>query len=62
VLLQPSTLWYETPQGQLLYTKGFEFKRVIEIMKKIKILIQQARERLIAFLLKPISDYIKPYH
>lgn len=62
VLLQPATLWYETPQGQLLYTRNFEFKRVVEIMKKIKILIQQARERLVAFLLKPISDYIRPYH
>jgi hypothetical protein len=61
VLLQPSTLWYETPQGQLLYTRKFEYKRVVEIMKKIKILIQQAREKLIAFLLKPLSDNIKPY-
>jgi hypothetical protein len=61
VLLQPANLWYKTYQGQLIYTRTFELRRVLDIMKKIKVLIQQAREKLVAFLLKPISDAVRPY-
>lgn len=30
-------------------------------MKKIKVLVGQAREKLIVFLLKPLSEAIRPY-
>ena len=59
VLVHPSSVWYKTYQGQLIYTKNFEVNRCVDILKKLKLILLQVTDKNFTFLTKPISDNSK---
>ena len=59
VLLQSSDLWYETPTHQYFYSRIYETRRTIEILKKLKSIFLNIPKQFIEYIANSqISEWL----
>ena len=62
IMLKPKDCWYQTPQGQFVYSVPPETEKILQALRYLRSFIRLVPQKFNKYIFKPLTLKILPYY